>query len=400
MTSNWDAFYGPAGLRPVINVSGTMTSLGASIAVPEVTEAMAAILPRFVNMHELHGRAAKAIAESTGAESGFVTASASAGITIAIAAAMTGPDMARIEQLPDATGMKDAVIVQTGHLCHYGAPVEQAVRLAGARVVPIGTATLAVEHNLTGALEDDVAAALYVVSHHVVDYGQLPLKRFAELCHERGVPVIVDAASEYDLAGFLRDGADIVIYSAHKFLSGPTGGIVAGRRDLVRAAYMQNGGVGRGMKVGKETIAGVMAALSAWSRRDHEAVRAREDEAARAWLQAAEGFEGVDARLEPDPTDNPLDRLVVRVDPRRAGASALAIAADLAAGEPAIIIRDHESDRGIIQFDPCNLHEGQAEIVARRLRETLKRAAAGKLAEPDPDAWRRRSAAGYLAWEG
>ena len=88
MASNWDAFYGAAGLRPVVNVSGTMTSLGASIAVPEAVEAVAAILPRFVQMGELHARASRAVAAATGAEAGFITASASAGITLAVAAAI------------------------------------------------------------------------------------------------------------------------------------------------------------------------------------------------------------------------------------------------------------------------------------------------------------------------
>ena len=398
MSSNWDAFYGAAGLKPVVNVSGTMTSLGASIAVPEAIEAAAAILPRFVVMSELHARASRAVAEATGAEAGFITASASAGITLAVAAAMTGPDLSRIEQLPDTEGLRNRVILQAGHSCNYGAPLPQAIRLAGAKVDLVGTATLVAEHNITGALGDATAAAVFVVSHHVVDYGQVPLRRFAELCHARGVPVIVDAASEYDLTGFLAAGADIVIYSAHKFLGGPTAGIVAGRRDLVQATYMQNAGIGRGMKVGKESIAGTMAALKAWGQRDPAAIRAREAAALALWLEAASGFGGITPAIIPDPTDNPLDRLKIVVDASRAGASALDIAADLAAGEPAIIVRDHEADHGLFQLDPCNLHPGQAELVAARLRETLERARRRQLVAVDPDAWRQRSARALAGW--
>lgn len=398
MSSNWDAFYGAAGLRPVVNVSGTMTSLGASIAVPEAVEAAAAILPRFVVMSELHARASRAVAAATGAEAGFITASASAGITLAVAAAMTGPDLARIEQLPDTDGMKNRVVLQAGHNCHYGAPLDQAIRLAGARVDLVGTATLVGEHNITGALTDATAAGVFVVSHHVVDYGQVPLRRFAELCHARGVPVIVDAASEYDLHGFLAAGADIVIYSAHKFLGGPTAGIVAGKAELIRAAYMQNFGIGRGMKVGKESIAGAMAALKAWGQRDAAAIRAREQAALELWRNAARDFPGIEANIVPDPTDNPLDRLKIIVDPAKAGASALDIAADLAAGEPAIIVRDHEADNGLFQLDPCNLHPGQAELVASRLRQTLERARRHELSSVDPDAWRRRSATALAHW--
>ena len=110
-----------------------------------------------------------------------------------------------------------------------------------------------------------------MISHHTVQYGLMPLDEFVSVCHARGVPVIVDAASEYDLTGFLATGADIALYSTHKFLGGPTGGIVAGKPDLVRAAFLQNVGIGRGFKVGKESIAGTIAALEAWETRDHAA---------------------------------------------------------------------------------------------------------------------------------
>ncbi|HET7414025.1 MAG TPA: hypothetical protein VFJ18_15335, partial [Pararhizobium sp.] len=176
--SNWLEFYEAAGLTPVINVSGTMTSLGASIALPEVADAMAQILPRFVQMHELQAKASGVIARLTGGEGGFIAASASAGITQMVAAAMTGTDAALIERLPSTDGMKNEVIIQMGHVCQYGAPVDQAIRLAGARSVIIGTSTLSLDHHVSGAINERTAAAVYVASHHVVEYGQIPLKRF------------------------------------------------------------------------------------------------------------------------------------------------------------------------------------------------------------------------------
>jgi L-seryl-tRNA(Ser) seleniumtransferase len=399
VSDDWADFYRSAGVTPIINVSGTMTSLGSSIAVPEAIEATARILPYFVKMGELHARASRSIAAATGAEAGFITASASAGITLSVAAAMTGADLVRIEQLPDSTGMKNRVVLQAGHSCYYGAPLAQAIRLAGAAVDVVGDSTLVAEHQIVAALTNATAAAVFVVSHHVVDYGQIPLRRFAELCHARGVPVIVDAASEYDLSGFLEAGADVAIYSAHKFLGGPTAGIVAGRRDLIKAGYMQNSGIGRGMKVGKESIAGTIAALDAWPHRRHADIRATETAALDLWLAAASGHKGVTARIVPDPTDNPLDRLELKVDAATAGASALTIALDLAAGDPGIIIRDHRADRGILQLDPCNLHPGHAKIVAERLAQTLDRANRGALPEADADAWRRRTETAYASWD-
>ena len=136
------------GLRPVINVSGTMTSLGASIVVPEAVEAVSAILSEFVELGDLHRRVGAVIAELTGAEAGFITASCSAAISLAVAASMTGPDLAAIERLPDTTGLKNEVLIQSGHMVGYGAPVEQAIRLTGAKVVPVGQATSASAYQL------------------------------------------------------------------------------------------------------------------------------------------------------------------------------------------------------------------------------------------------------------
>lgn len=362
------------GLRPVINVSGTMTALGASTVVPDAIRGMTEILPEFVEINDLHRKASAVVARLTGAEAGFITASASAGITLAVAACMTGADLGRIEQLPDTTGMKNEVPIQLGHMVGYGAPAEQGIRLAGARVVPVGQATDVREYQLSHALTDRTAAALYVVSHHCVQYGQMPLDRFAAICHERSVPVVVDLASEYDLRGPLKAGADIVIYSAHKFLGGPTAGIIAGSKPLVRACFLQNLGIGRGMKIGKEGVVGTMLALEAWERRDHAAVRATENAHLALWLKRFEGQPGVTVRIVADPTRNPLDRLLLSVDPGRAHLTAWELADRLAAGNPPVIVRDHEVENNHFYLDPCNLHPGEADVVADRLVEELTRA--------------------------
>ena len=360
------------GLRQVINASGTMTSLGASIMMPEAIAAMAAIAPQFVEMHELHKRAGAVVAGLLGAEAGTVTASTSAGVVTTIAACMTGADLGRIEQLPDTAGMRNEVVVQLGHMVNFGHPVEQDIRLAGAVVRPVGQATNTYAHQLAHALGDRSAAALFVVSHHTARFGMIPLAEFCDICHERDVPVIVDAASEYDLTGFLAAGADLVIYSGHKFLGGPTSGIVAGRKDLVRATYLQNFGIGRAMKVGKESIHGLMAALEAWTKRDHDGIRKRETGILRLWEQSFAELPGVRAEIVPDPTHNPLDRLRVHVDPAEARISAWELAAALAAGDPPVIVRDELVDIGCFELDPCNQHAGEPERVATRLTEEIE----------------------------
>ncbi|RUU11099.1 aminotransferase class V-fold PLP-dependent enzyme [Mesorhizobium sp. USDA-HM6] len=359
------------GLRPIINVSGTMTTLGASIIVPEAISAMAEIASQWVEMDDLQRAASTVIARLTGGEAGFITACCASGITMAIAGAMTGTNLLAIERLPDDTaGLKSEVVIQLGHIVNYGAPIDQSIRVAGAKVIPAGTVSVTQDYHLREAINERTAAALYVVAHHTVQYGMLSLEEFCEICHAKGVPVIVDAASEYDLRSFLARGADIVVYSGHKFLSGPTSGIVTGRKDLVRAAYLQNRGVARAMKVGKESIAGTMAALEAWEKRDHAGIRRREEAALNLWKDALQGIPGIGAEIVPDPTANPLDRLQVFVRPE-SRFTAAGLASALAAGSPPVIVRNHEVERGHFFLDPCNLHPGEAEIVAERLRAVL-----------------------------
>ncbi len=361
-TADW-SWHDANGYDRIVNVSGTMTALGGSITTERVATATAAAMPRFARIHEMQARASEVIARLTGSEAGFLTASASAGITLAVAAAITGMDPARAEALPAHSGPRNAVAVQMGHLCEYGASISQAIALAGAETRIVGQATLVKDYQLEAALDDSCAAALYVVSHHVVDYGMLPFDTFVRIAHAKGVPVIVDAASEYDLKGFLAKGADIVIYSGHKFLGGPTSGIVAGRKDLVRATYLQNIGIGRGMKIGKESIAGAIAAMEEWMKRDHDAIRARETHALEMWQAAIADLPGITPIRIPDPTNNPLERLQVWVDPAQAGASAAQFAEAFGRNDPPLIVRGHEVEQGYFQLDPCNLMPGQAELV-------------------------------------
>lgn len=386
------------GYTRIINVSGTITTLGGSIVGAGIREATTDAMGRFVRIHEMQAEASRIIAELTGAEAGCLTASASAGITLAVAAAMTGLDPCRVEALPIDPGPRHEVVVQAGHLVNYGAPVATAVQLAGATVRPVGQSTQCADYQLAGALGDKTAAGLYVVSHHVVDHGQVPLGRFAEICHASGVPVIVDAASEYDLTGFLANGADLAIYSAQKFLGGPTAGIIAGRKDLVRAAYLQNIGVGRGMKVGKESIAGTIRALRVWKGRDHAAIKARERLALDLWIKTLSGIDGVHAHIVPDPTDNPLERIQVEINAQVLGTSAATLARVLGEENPALIVRDHGVEFGYFQLDPCNLALGQAEIAADILKRVIQRAKE-LVAKPDElDLARNGDAKAYVAW--
>ena len=359
------------GLRKVINASGTMTALGASAVSPEVIAAAASILPHFVVMTELQAAASRSIADATGAEAGCVTACVAAGITLGVAACMTGIEMARIEQLPDTRGMKNEVLLQKGHNVNFGASVSQMIALSGARVLEVGNATSCGAYQLRGAIGPQTAAAVYVVSHHTVQSGLIDLSTFCATCHDAGVPVIVDAASEYNLRGFLSQGADLVLYSAHKFLGGLTAGVIAGRRDLVRACYLQERGIGRATKVGKEGIIGLIAALTRWHTLDHAAIQREETRRVDLAVGRLRGLSGLQVTLEPDPTGNPINRVKVNVVPEQAGVTAFQLARRLGEGDPAIVVRDHHVDRDYILLDPCNLSDEEMEQVCARIVDVV-----------------------------
>lgn len=355
------------GLPVVINAAGTMTSLGASRAAPEVRAAVADMLGRFVRMDDLHALANRTIRQATGAEAGYVTSSSSAAITLACAAAITGDDLAAIEALPATGGRERRVAVMMGHMVNYGAPVAQAIAASGAEVVPLGTAALCETYHLEAAIRQGLAAALYVVSHHTVREGELPMDLFIRICRSHRVPVIVDMASEQDMTGPVSLGADAVIWSGHKFLGGPTSGIVAGRAPMIRAMLLQNRGLGRLMKAGKEAIVGAVAALEAWGNRDAAAEAAREAAIVEGWISALHGLPGVVVSRHQDWTGNPITRVKLKLT-AAAGLHAWELAERALAGNPVVALRDDLSMHQLIFLDPCNVTEAEAVIVAERIR--------------------------------
>ncbi len=387
-------------LTPIINASGTMTSIGAARVAPETRAMVDRILDSCVDMDELQARAGAVIARMTGAESGCVTACSAAAMTQTAAACMTGGDLARIEALPQVTGER-RVLLPMGHMVNYGAPVDQAIRLAGAEVVPVGTAAACEIWHLRAALKQGAAAAIYVVSHHTVRENELPMDIFIALCREHGVPVIVDMASEYDLNGPITLGASVVIHSGHKFLAGVTSGIVAGASDLVSATYLQHRGIGRTMKAGKESVVGAMAALELWETRDHAGIRAAEEARVHGWLKDLADVPGLTPAPHDDWTGNPITRVCITVAPRTAGFNAWELVGRLKLRNPRIILRDDLMERQELYLDPCNVTDAEAAKVAAAIRNEADRlrAEGSGLRLGWSEAKSEREAA-ILAWRG
>jgi D-glucosaminate-6-phosphate ammonia-lyase len=344
-------------LERLINATGYPTIVGANVCAPEVIEAVAEALAMNVEIDELQRRACEVIARTTGAEAGCVTSSCSSAIAIGVAAAMTGADLARVVQLPDTTGLADEVILQKAHDVNFGGEISQMVRLTGARVVEIGTANHCDTYHLAAALSGRTAAILYVVSGVVNPEGHL---LELEQCVGRGVPVIVDVAAQPNVRPYLQAGADLVVASGHKVLGAPTSGLICGRKELVRACYLQNWGIGRAMKVGKEGIVGLMVALERWAAGDWEKEGRRLVELGDCLERGLAGVGGVTVVRGGRP-----HRVEVRVE----GRTAQSLANVLREGTPAIWVQDALG--GTMVVDLRRLSAEEVGVIVERVGEAV-----------------------------
>ena len=367
-------------LTRTINACGKMTHLAGAIVLPEVVEEVTEAMGCFFNLDELQERAGEIIARATGAEWGCVTACTAAGIALGVAGAMTGTDLGRVWQLPDTTGMKREVVIQKGQCVNFGAPITQMIRMSGACVVEVGTVHNATEHHLRHAIGSDTAAVVCVVSHHTVRYGCLPLEQVVAIAHEHGVPVIVDgAAQSFVIKKIVEAGADLVICSGHKYLSGTTAGVVCGKRELVEAVNLQNRGIGRPMKVGKEGIVGTMAALEYRMRLDVDGWEAEQDRKMNHIMDRLGGIDGISLSVDPDPNGNPFSRARVTVEPETVGLSAEVINRAMMDNEPSVRLRAHHTDEGYFTVDAMELSDNEIEMTCDRLIGMLKATEAKKV---------------------
>jgi L-seryl-tRNA(Ser) seleniumtransferase/D-glucosaminate-6-phosphate ammonia-lyase len=285
---------------------------------------------------------------------------------MAVAGCIAGTDLALIGTLPNSAGLANRVPIQAGHLVNFGAPVEQMIRLGGGVPVTLGSVNSVSPRALESVLEDGgVACMMYVISHHAVQTNQLPLATCIDLCRAHRVPVVVDAAAEEDLHAYLNAGADLVAYSGGKAFEGPTTGILVGRGDLVAAADAQFAGVARPMKVGKEDILGLVAALQSYACVDATAAKKRRRRMLAVMRDAVGELPGVEIRIVPDDAGRDIDRLGLVATPDRVRA----IAAALAAGSPSIRTRSHHLAEGLLLVDPRALSLDDARTIASRLTE-------------------------------
>ena len=358
-------------MRRVINAAGPVTPLGACRVDEPVIAAVAESLRHPADIAELERDASELIARAFGCEAGAIVGCTAAAIAMASAACMTGSDLAKVEQLPDTRGMNDRVVLLRGHDCWFGARVGQMVRLSGARIDYVGTPDGASLLELEAALQPGVAAALFVASHHVPERGMVDLAAFARACAAARVPLVVDAAGTVDPRPYLEAGAALVLVSAHKNFGAPTAGIVAGKKDRVEACLLQERGIGRAMKVGKEGIAGAIAGLRQWLARPQSAREAEWKAGAERMAKLLHGVPGLAVGLETDPPEDRIVRTRVAVDASRAGTTARALAEKLRAFDPPVRVWETGLEQGFFAIDPRCLSEDELELVCRSIRLAL-----------------------------
>jgi uncharacterized pyridoxal phosphate-dependent enzyme len=218
----------------------------------------------------------------------------------------------------------------------------------------------------------DVAAVLHVESHHTVQYGWVKLAEVVRLAGEFNVPVIVDgAAQDQRLHELINAGAGLVLTSAHKYLCSTTAGIVAGRKELVDAVYLQNKGIGRPMKAGQEAIIGAMAAMQYRIRQDIQAWTAEQDRKVAVILDRLRNTPGFMLSVDPDPNGCPFSRVRLTMMVDVAGPSIVRLRDSLQAGNPAIYLRAHHIDEGYVNIDAIELTDDEITIVCERIHAIL-----------------------------
>ena len=262
------------GLRPFLSCQGHNTVIGGSRMPAEVMRAMVEANDYFIDMHALNKAAGDYVASVMGAEAALVSAGSFSAMVLGAAGCLTGTDPEKIDALPHPMWDKVECLTQTQHLFNY----DRAYRAAGMKIVHADTKQGMIDKISDKTAMISVLARVYRQTGNPP--GTLMPEEMIEIGKEHGVPVLVDAASELPPADIMtrysKAGADLVVISGGKGLRGPqSSGILAGRKDLIEAATLNHSpykAIGRGMKVGKEEIIGLVAAVRRYDALDHNAV--------------------------------------------------------------------------------------------------------------------------------
>jgi D-glucosaminate-6-phosphate ammonia-lyase len=306
--------YERLGMRRVINADATLTRLGGSLMASEVVDAMREAAASFVDMYELQQVVGRRLAQLTRNEAAYVSTGAASGLVLATLAAMTDGDLPTIAHLIETgEAPKDEVIIHRAHRIPY----DPAVRLAGARIIEVGNRLQTFPWELEAAISPRTAMVFYAAGVHL-SIGAIPLAETVEIAHAHSVPVVVDAAAQLppteNLWRFTREfGADLAVFSGGKDFRGPqASGLLVGTESMI-AAIAVNGSphqrLARPMKVGKEEMIGLLAAVEQYVDEDWQDRARRYEATVERWVEHFRGVPGMDAsRVFPNEAGQPTPR--------------------------------------------------------------------------------------------
>lgn len=366
--------YETLGVRTVINADARLTRLGGSLMPEPVLQAMAEAAGNYVDMHELQLRVGQRLAELTHNEAAYVCTGAATGLFLSALACMAGSDEQAFADWPNLP--KREIIIQKAQRVPY----DLAVRQAGAQLIEIHGDECPLEEVLSDAINPQTAAVLFIAGEHL-SQGALPLPTVIEIAHARNVPVIVDAAAQLpppeNLWRYTRDlGADLAIFSGGKDLRGPqASGLIVGREELIaacRANGAPNQRLGRPMKVGKEEMLGLLAAVELYLSQDHNARIAGFERTVQYWIDSLGHLPGVVAeRVFPNEAGQPTPRLRLTLDPAQAGISGAELRQQLWEGNPRIAVAAFGTTG--IYVTPDTLAPNEETIIVERIQALLQR---------------------------
>ena len=361
-------------MRRVINAAATLTRLGGSIMPAPVIEAMIQASRSFIELPELQRRCGERLARLTKNEAAYVCSGAAAGLTLTTAACITGVDREKIARLPNLDGLKSEVVI---HRCQRNG-YDFAVRQTGVRVVEIGDAQATQASELEAAIGERTAAVVYFAGVNF-ERAALPPRTTVEIAHHHGVPVIVDGAAQIPPVSNLWEfttgaGADVAVFSGGKGLRGPQpSGLIVGRADLIEAVRLNgspNSAIGRPMKVGKEEMVGLVAAVDWYLGLDEPGLIRRYERQVARVVEAVGGVAGVTAQRDfPSEAGQPMPRALVRFDAAELGFDRDEVVRRLGEGDPYVEVAKSGEDG--IWVNPQTLEDGEEGLVIDRLLAAL-----------------------------
>ncbi len=366
-------YFRELGVRPFINAAGTYTAMTASLMPEEVVDAIEYASKHYVMLDELHDKVGERIASLVHSEAAMVTAGAASALTLGTAAVLTGTDRQKIVDLPDLTMMKSEVIIQKSHRFGY----DHAVRNCGVTLVEVET-----REDLERAINPKTAMMLFYNNNN--KEGKIQDEEFVQLGKKHGVPTFNDAAADVppveNLWKYTKMGFDLVTFSGGKGIRGPqSAGLLLGRKDLIAAARLNappNGNtVGRGMKVNKEEMLGMLAALELYLEKDHEKEGREFDKRAEEIRKAATSVPGVTAEVFVPEVANHVPHVRITWDAAALGITANNVVTALRDGEPSIGTR---AENRALVVGVWMMRSGEDKTVARRIRQVLEQPARAK----------------------